>query len=92
MPMIGGERAAEAALVSHHVPRKADAEDERCDLSWVTDWLYGDGSLPPQPLPLTAPVIAAGSIHAELSPYMRAFELRLPARPSRRRTRQLALL
>lgn len=93
MPMIGGEWAAEAALASRPVP----ADGEAYDLGWVTDWLYGEASLPPAPLPVHTPA------HRQLVPLRAepsvfagggAEPPAPPRRPARRgrRARQLALL
>lgn len=95
MPMIGGEMAAETALAGRRVPEDGEAYD----LGWVTDWLYGDASLPPAPLPAREPAPAhrhPAPVHAELPVYAEATVQRpTPARRSARsgrKARQLALL
>ena len=95
MPMIGGEMAAETALAARPLP----PEGEAYDLGWVMDWLYGDATLPPAPLPAREPAPAhrpAAPVHAEPSVYAAAPALRpAPARRrgrARRRERHLVLL
>jgi hypothetical protein len=85
MPMIGGE-AAEAALAGRRVP--VDADQEPYDLGWVADWLYGDASLPPMPLPPREPAHPHRAPEED-APWTTPAPRRLPAR---RRTKQLALL
>ena len=46
--MIGGEAAECSALARRSV---ADDLRDPYELGWVVDWLYGDASLPPMPLP-----------------------------------------
>lgn len=91
MPMIGGEAAEYSVLA-----RRPVSEDERDPyaLGWVVDWLYGDASLPPMPLP-PEPEPFAFPRRRHLTPVSD----RLPAAPaeprrgaSRRRERQLMLL
>lgn len=93
MPMIGGEAAESAALARRGV--REDAPDEARDpyeLGWVVDWLYGDATLPPLPLP-PEPEPIAFPRRRHITPVSE----RLPAAPAepcrrRKRTRQLALL
>jgi hypothetical protein len=94
MPMIGGEAAECSALARR--PVSDDARDPY-ELGWVMDWLYGDASLPPIPLP-PEPEPLAFPRRRHLTPVSE----RLPAAPAppqprrdgsrRRRVRQLALL
>ena len=92
MPMIGGELAAEAAPAGRHVAAEA------YDLGWVADWLYGDGALPPMPLPPRDPAPAhprPAPVHAEAPVHGEAPRRLTPARRrarTGRRAPQLALL
>lgn len=90
--MFGGEMAAEAALEGRCVPLSGSERDPY-GLGWVVDWLYGDASAPPEPLPPREPVPQHWRAPAQrpLPP------VRVPARKAGgarrpRRPRQLALL
>ena len=89
--MIGGEAAECSALARRPVP---DDVRDPYELGWVVDWLYGDASLPPMPLP-PEPEPLAFPPRRHLTPV----SARLPAPPAeprrretRRRERQLVLL
>jgi hypothetical protein len=95
MPMIGGELAAVAALAGRRVAAGGDRQPAY-DLGWVADWLYGDASLPPMPLPPREPAHPPHApVHAEAPVHAPAPAPPTPARrrsPARRRARQLVLL
>jgi hypothetical protein len=89
--MIGGEAAECSALARR--PVSGDARDPY-ELGWVVDWLYGDGVIPPMPLPPEPEPISFPPRRRTVPTYEHA----APAfaeprdRERRRRARQLALL
>lgn len=89
--MIGGEAAEFSALERRHV---TDDGRDPYELGWVVDWLYGDATLPPLPIPPDPEPLAFPRRRHTIS----AHEAFTPAvaeprgHRSRRRTRQLALL
>jgi hypothetical protein len=89
--MIGGEAAEYSALARR--PVTDDARDPY-ELGWVVDWLYGDATLPPLPLP-PEPEPMAFPQRRHTVPVHEAMSS-TPAEPrryrGRRRARQLALL
>jgi hypothetical protein len=95
MPMIGGERGAERPMrTMRGVRRWTESLADAGDLGWVTDWLYGDGLLPPAPLPREEAPPYAAPTHAPSAgskEHARAGAHRARS-PARRRAKQLALL
>jgi hypothetical protein len=92
MPMIGGEAAECSALARRPV---SDDERDPYELGWVVDWLYGDASLPPLPLP-PEPGPLAFPRRRHITPVSERLPCTAPPEPrrhaTRRRERQLVLL